>query len=530
MKLTGKNVIEFDVEASGGDTFYAFNPQNGEQLPTAFCEGAAADVDKAAQLAKHDFDAFRKMDHQKRALFLDTIADEIMALGEALITRTMRETGLPRQRLIGERGRTVNQLKMFAEVVREGSFVDARIDTAQPERQPLPKPDVRTMQIAIGPAAVFGASNFPLAFSVAGGDTASALAAGCPVIVKGHPAHPGASEMVGRAIQKAARKSNMPAGVFSLIQGSGMAVGQALVRHPAIKAVGFTGSFQGGKALFDLAAARPEPIPVFAEMGSANPLFILPDALKTRHAAIAEGLANSVTLGVGQFCTNPGLTLGFQGDAFEAFVDAAAQSIRQKPAATMLHKGIKTAYDAGIEKVLSIEDVKLAATGSGDAHGSRGLPRLLRASGKTFVANPGLEAEVFGPSSILIACETRDEMLKIAEGLTGHLTATIHGAEAELTEYRDLIAILERKTGRIVFNGFPTGVEVCHAMNHGGPFPATTDSRSTSVGTAAVKRFLRPVCYQDFPQSQLPDPLKNENPLNIWRLVNGEWTTAGISG
>ncbi len=528
MKLTGKNIIGFDVEASVGDTFYAFNPQNGEQLPTAFCEGTSADVDKAAQLAKNNFDAFRNLDIQKRALFLDTIADEIMALGDALITRTMQETGLPQPRLTGERGRTVNQLKLFAQVVREGSFAEARIDTGNPDRQPLPKPDVRTMQIAIGPVAVFGASNFPLAFSVAGGDTASALAAGCPVIVKGHPAHPGASEMVGRAIQKAAQKCGMPAGVFSLIQGSGIAVGQALVKHPAIKAVGFTGSYRGGKALFDLAAARAEPIPVYAEMGSANPVFILPDALKTRHAAIAEGLANSVTLGAGQFCTNPGLVLGFQGEKFATFVNAVAQSIRKKPAATMLHKGIKTAYDSDVEKVLAIEDVKLVATGSDADDGCRGLPRVLRANGKTFVANPRLEEEVFGPSSILVSCETREEMLKIAEGLNGHLTATIHGADAELAEYRDLISILERKVGRIVFNGFPTGVEVCHAMNHGGPFPATTDSRSTSVGTAAIKRFLRPVCYQDFPPSQLPDALKDENPQGIWRLVDGEWSNTGV--
>jgi 2,5-dioxopentanoate dehydrogenase len=525
MNLSGAHIIGFeDIKSS--NTFTVSNPATGAVLEGEFSNGGAEAVERAAQLAERDFDAFRNLPLNKRADFLETIAEEILALGDALLQRTMAETGLPQARLQGERSRTTGQLKLFAQVVREGSFVDARIDTAIADRRPLPKPDVRRMQIALGPAAVFGASNFPLAFSVAGGDTASALAAGCPVIVKGHPAHPGTSEQVGRAIQRAAQKCHMPEGVFSLIQGNSIEIGQALVKHPFIKAIAFTGSFRGGKALFDLAAARPEPIPVYAEMGSANPVFMLPSALEGE--SVASGLVDSLTLGVGQFCTNPGIVFGLQGEAFDKFSTAAADFLKQKPAGTMLHAGIKSAYEAGLDALSGITGVEVIAGDLKHAGACSGNPVLLKTSAQTFLINSRLEEEVFGPSSLLIACESKEQILEIAKSLTGHLTATIHGTKEELVEYRELITILERKVGRIIFNGFPTGVEVCHSMNHGGPFPATTDSRTTSVGTAAIKRFLRPVCYQNFPQEALPKSLKNENDAKIWRLVDGNKGRASV--
>lgn len=525
MNLSGTHIIGFE-EVKSSDTFTVSNPATGAVLDGEFSNGCAEEVESAAQLAERDFDVFRNMPLNKRADFLETIAEEILALGDALLQRTMAETGLPHARLQGERGRTTDQLKLFAQVVREGSFVDARIDTAILDRRPLPKPDVRQMQIGIGPAAVFGASNFPLAFSVAGGDTASALAAGCPVIVKGHPAHPGTSALIGRAIQNAAKKCNMPEGVFSLIQGNNIEVGQALVQHPVIKAVAFTGSFKGGKALFDLAAARPEPIPVYAEMGSANPVFLLPSVLENKN--VARGLIDSLTLGVGQFCTNPGIVFGLQGESFDKFSNAAADFLKQKPVGTMLHAGIKSAYEAGLEALAGLTGVEVIAGDLKNAGTCSGNPVLLKTNARTFLENARLQEEVFGPSSLLIACESKAQILEIAASLTGNLTATIHGTKEEVAEYRELITILERKVGRIIFNGFPTGVEVCHSMNHGGPFPATTDSRTTSVGTAAIKRFLRPVCYQNFPQKALPNALKNKNDAKIWRLVDGNLGRASV--
>jgi alpha-ketoglutaric semialdehyde dehydrogenase len=525
MNLSGTHIIGFEEEKSS-DTFTVANPETGAVLDGEFSNGGGEAVESAAKLAERDFDAFRNMPLNKRADFLETIAEEILALGDALLQRTMAETGLPLARLQGERSRTTDQLKLFAQVVREGSFVDARIDTAILDRQPLPKPDVRQMQIALGPAAVFGASNFPLAFSVAGGDTASALAAGCPVVVKGHPAHPGTSELVGRAIQRAAKKCHMPEGVFSLIQGNSIEVGQALVKHPFIKAVAFTGSFKGGKALFDLAAARVEPIPVYAEMGSTNPVFILPSALENE--SVASGLVDSLTLGVGQFCTNPGIVFGLQGESFDQFSNVATNFLKQKPVGTMLHAGIKSAYEAGLDALTRVTGVDVIAGNLKNAGACSGNPVLLKTNARTFLENARLQEEVFGPSSLLIACESKAQILEIASSLTGHLSATIHGTKEELVEYRELITILERKVGRIIFNGFPTGVEVCHSMNHGGPFPATTDSRTTSVGTAAIKRFLRPVCYQNFPQEALPKTLKNENGAKIWRLVDGHLVQASV--
>ncbi|MCO6476178.1 MAG: aldehyde dehydrogenase (NADP(+)), partial [Phaeodactylibacter sp.] len=409
-----------------------------------------------------------------------------------------------------------------------GWWADVRIDTAQPDREPVPKPDVRQMHLPLGPVGIFGASNFPLAFSVAGGDTASALAAGCPVVVKGHPLHPGTSELVGRAILAAAQKTGMPDGVFSLVQGASNEVGMALVRHPGITAIGFTGSFRGGKAIFDAANRRPAPIPVFAEMGSSNPVFILPGALKERKEKIAQGLAGSLTLGVGQFCTNPGLVVTSGQEDTQDFLQILGGQVKAIALGAMLAAGIRNNYLAGIEQLSSFKGVGLVASGSRTEGENSVPPMVFSTSAATFLGDKTLAEEVFGPSTLNVSAGSKAELLKVAESLDGHLTATIHGTEEELAEYAGLISILERKVGRIIFNGFPTGVEVCPAMMHGGPFPATTAPQTTSVGTAAIRRFARPVCYQDFPQAALPMPLRDDNPLKIWRLVDGEWTKAPL--
>jgi len=529
MVLTGEHIIGETTSSKGQPGFQAINPATGSALPTTFFEASEAEVDEATKAAHAAFLLYKQTDRETRAQFLNQIADEIMALDNTLIERAMQETGLPEGRLVGERGRTVNQLRLFASVVREGSWMGARIDTAQPDRQPAPKPDVRCMNVAMGPVAVFGASNFPLAFSVAGGDTASALAAGCPVIVKAHPAHPGTSELVGKAIQQAIQKSNMPRGTFSLLQGKEIAVGQALVKHPLVKAVGFTGSLRGGRALYDLAAARPEPIPVYAEMGSTNPVFILPQALQELRSDIAKGLVQSTTLGVGQFCTNPGLVFGIDNSDWNDFMKMTQDLMAQEKSGTMLHAGIKNNYQQGISTLSGIEEVEILSEGhtQEDAF-CQGTPMLLKSSGYKFLADQHLEEEVFGPSTLLITCENRSQLLNTAQKLSGHLTATIHATPEELEDYSDLIEELTQKAGRVIFNGFPTGVEVCHAMVHGGPYPATTDSRTTSVGTMAIFRFLRPVSYQNLPDKMLPDALKNANPLGIWRLTNGSWSNGSL--
>ncbi len=525
MNLTGSQLIGNTTKHSTVGSFTAYDPATGKPLMTSFYEATAEEVEEACILADQAFNTFRHTSRESRARFLDAIADEIIALGDDLIQLTMQETGLPEGRLKGERGRTVNQLRLFAEVVREGSWIGARIDTAIPDREPLPRADIRMMNVSLGPVAVFGASNFPLAFSVAGGDTASALAAGCPVVVKGHPAHPGTSELVGQAILKAVDKCGMPEGTFSLVQGQGIAVGQTLVQHPKIKAVAFTGSFRGGRALYDLAASRPEPITVYAEMGSTNPVFILPGALKARKETIAQGLVQSTTLGVGQFCTNPGLVFGIQDEEWNTFLDIAGSIVKEQEAGVMLHKGIQENYEKGLHGLGTINGVFILGQGKSIfQEASQGIPTLLTASAAAFLADQRMEEEVFGPSTLLISCDEKNEILKIAQSLQGHLTATIHATEEELPDYAELIDILAQKAGRLVYNGFPTGVEVCHAMVHGGPYPATTDSRSTSVGTSAIFRFLRPVCYQNIPHSLIPEPLKDHNPWNIMRMVNGMYT------
>ena len=441
-----------------------------------------------------------------------------------MIQQAESETSLPFPRLQGECGRTMNQLKLFAEVIREGSWVDARIDTAQPDRKPIPRSDLRHMLVPIGPVAIFGASNFPLAFSVAGGDTASALAAGCPVIVKGHPAHPGTSEMVAKAILSAAQKTGMPNGVFSMVQGQSHEVGSWLVKHPLIQAVGFTGSFKGGKALFDIANRRETPIPVFAEMGSTNPVFVLPEALKTRGEAIAGGLAGSITLGVGQFCTNPGLTFMEEGQDQSAFAMVLADKIDELEMGPMLTAGIKGAYLQGTEALEEDPATERLAFGKSTEEANAVSPQVFAVGYEDFKQRPEWSHEVFGPSSLLVKGKGKQDLIQAAAQLDGHLTATIHGTDSDLAEYGDLVRMLERKVGRVVINGYPTGVEVCHAMVHGGPYPATTAPQSTSVGTNACKRFTRPLCFQDYPASLLPQALKNENELGVMRLVNGELT------
>lgn len=518
MELTGLNFIGNSRSGEGNTTFQGLNPENNENLDPKYVEATEKEIDKAIKKAEKAFHVYRDKSGAERAEFLEAIADQIMDLGEELIERGSSETGLGKQRLTGERGRTVNQLRLFAEVIREGSWVDARIDRSDDA------PDVKSMKMALGPVAVFGASNFPLAFSVAGGDTASSLAAGCTIVVKAHPAHPGTCELVANAITQAVKETGMPDGTFSMVQGISYDVGTALVKHPLIKAVGFTGSFNGGKALYDAAVRRPEPIPVYAEMGSTNPVFILSGAIKENREELAEGLANSVNLGAGQFCTNPGLVVYRESDEANEFQEKVSGFFKKLGAGTMLTSGMQSAYKKGLENLLQQEGVELVASGPENGSPNTGVPHLLKVNSKNFLDNDLLEKEVFGPSTLVISGEDDKDLVEVANKLEGHLTATIFGTEKDLEENSDLISALQRKVGRLIFNGFPTGVQVNHAMIHGGPFPATTDSRTTSVGTTAIDRFVRPVCFQNFPDSQLPDELKDQNPLNTWRLENGNLT------
>lgn len=528
MELLGTQYIGKASSASGKETFHGINPRTGEPLDTKFHEATEDEISQAIELAEQAFKAYSKIPADKRAGFLEAIAEEIDALGHPLMQQAESETSLPFPRLKGECGRTMNQLKLFARVVREGSWVDARIDTALPDREPIPRPDIRHMMMPLGPVAVFGASNFPLAFSVAGGDTASALAAGCPVVVKGHPAHPGTSEMVARAILTAAEKTGMPDGVFSMVQGQSHLVGACLVKHPLIQAVGFTGSFKGGKALFDVANRREVPIPVFAEMGSTNPVFILPGALKSNGASIAGRLAGSITLGIGQFCTNPGLSFVQEGSDQMSFGGVLAEKINEISMGPMLTGGIKAAYEEGTAELIEDPAVEKLAEGSNNQEKFSVNPRVFAVDFATFRQRPEWSHEIFGPSSLMVKTRSKEDLLEAATSLEGHLTATVHGTEEDLQEYQELIRILERKVGRVVINGYPTGVEVCHAMVHGGPYPATTAPQSTSVGTNAIKRFVRPVCFQDYPQDLLPIELKDENERGVMRMVNGEFTREAV--
>jgi NADP-dependent aldehyde dehydrogenase len=524
--LTGATFVGARESKTGSSPFRGEDPSKGTALDPVFVESTAEEVAAACRAAAAAFEPYAALPPGRRAAFLRAIASQLLALGDALLDRASAETALPRPRLEGERARTANQARLFADLVEEGSWVDARIDRAQPDRKPAPKPDLRRMLAPLGPVAVFGASNFPLAFSVAGGDTVSALAAGCPVVVKAHPAHPGTSELAARAVLAAAAETGMPDGVFSMVLGPSPAVGQALVAHLAIQAVGFTGSFRGGKALMDAAARRSQPIPVFAEMGSANPVFVLPGALAERGEAIADALAASVTLGGGQFCTNPGLTLVAPSGAADAFVARLGAKLAGSPAGTMVHAGIKAAYDAEVGAIAGLPGVTLAARSS--AHGpnaaTEAQPALLVADAGALGAQARLGEELYGPVTLAVRCRTREELLEAARRLHGHLTATVHATDADLAANRDLVAILARKAGRLLLNGVPTGVEVAHAMHHGGPWPASSDPRATYVGAAAILRFARPVCWQDFPDAALPEELRDANPRGIWRLVEGRLT------
>ena len=526
MKLHGRNLIAGEPSAQGHETFPS---PAARETPRVFHEATDWEIERAAALAAEAFEDFRARPWQQRAALLDRVAAEIEALGEPLIERANAETSLGVPRLTGERGRTCNQLRMFARMVEEGSWVHARIDRAMPDRKPLPRPDLRRMLTPVGPVASFSASNFPLAISVAGNDLSSAFAAACPVIVKGHPGHPGTSEMVAGAVVRAVAACGFPPGIFSLIQGASHRVGMTLVRSPYVKAVAFTGSLRGGRAVFDAANARPEPIPVFAEMGSINPVFVLPGALEQRGRQIAEGLKNSVTLGVGQFCTNPGLVIGLEGDATKRFTESVGELIGAATPGTMLNDAIRRGYVEGIKSVTGVPGVKVAARSNVENPGDGAVPTLFTTDAETFLNNHVLREEVFGPSSLIVTGRSREELIRIARSLDGQLTATIHGTPEDLEQHRDLIAILEQKVGRLIFNGFPTGIEPCNAVHHGGPYPATTDARTTSIGTPAVERFVRPVCYQDFPQAALPPELRDENPRKIWRLVDGQMTREPVA-
>jgi 2,5-dioxopentanoate dehydrogenase len=516
--MHGKNFIGFSISAQGNDTFVSNDRFTNTEGTVHFHDATESEIDATANLAFTAFSLYSIHNGMNRAGFLDAIVEEINALGDLLINTASRETGLPVARISGERQRTVFQIGLFAALIREGSWVNAIIDSPQPERLPAPKPDIRQMQFPLGPVAVFGASNFPLAFSVAGGDTISALASGCTVIFKAHPAHPETCELVASAIIAAAQKTRMPDGVFSMLHGKKTSVGQRLIRHPKIKAVGFTGSFFGGKAIFDEAVKRPEPIPVFAEMSSINPVLFLPEILDQKADSLAVQFADSIVLGAGQFCTNPGICLLLKGASTERFIAKLKDVISGKPELPMLSDAIAANYTSGISRLRKVGGL-MALT---DFDGNGCKPHIIRTDVDTVLKEPVVLHEYFGPSSVCIVAENVDELKECIRHLPGQLTATIHGTENEVTSYVELIDLLRGKAGRVLFNGFPTGVEVGYAMVHGGPFPATTDSRSTSVGTQAIYRFTRPVCFQNCPEALLPEELRSENPLRISRIVDGK--------
>lgn len=526
--ITGKNYIGNELSAKGNITFNTFDPKLNIPTEWNFHEATDGEIDTAAEKAQSAFKVYKNTSGEQRADFLIAIAEEIEALGDALIQSYMQESGLPEGRAKGERGRTMGQLRAFANLLEEGSWIDATIDTAQPEREPLPKTDIRKMQVPIGPIAVFGSSNFPLAFSTAGGDTASALAAGCPVIVKSHPMHAGTGELVASAIVRAIERTGMPDGVFSNLNSSGIEVGQKLVMHPNVKGVGFTGSIRGGTALYQLANERKEPIPVFAEMGSINPVVALPGALMEKGEDWAKSYAGSITLGAGQFCTNPGLLLGVKGKELEEFGSILGKEIEKIEPGCMLHPNIHKGYEKGKEELSSQSKTEVVASFNTEVPPNYGKQRILKIDGSDFMANPKLHQEVFGPFSVLVQCENTDELEKVIDQLEGQLTGTVLGNEEELENYGPVVEALKNRVGRLIFNGVPTGVEVCPSMQHGGPFPASTDSRFTSVGTSAIQRWVRPVSYQNWPQNHLPDALKDNNPLGIMRLVDGKYTTSKI--
>ncbi|MCW5515504.1 aldehyde dehydrogenase (NADP(+)) [Muriicola sp. Z0-33] len=522
--IHGKNYIGHSTSAQGSKTYQTFNPLLNRENETLFHEASEEEINNAVSLSKAAFNTYKELSGSRKASFLEAIADEIMELGDELIQTYCSESGLPEGRAMGERGRTIGQLRSFAHLIKEESWVDASIDTAQPDRAPIPKADIRKMLVPLGPVVVFGASNFPLAYSTAGGDTASALAAGCPVIVKSHPMHAGTGELVASAIISAAKKTGMPDGVFSNLNSSGIEVGQSLVKHPDVKGVGFTGSIRGGRALYDLAASREEPIPVFAEMGSINPVIILPSAMNKDGAEWAATYAGSITLGSGQFCTNPGLLLGLDGDEMEHFVAQLSEEIIKKEPSCMLHPNIIGAYEKNKAMATAQAGTDVAASYSEEVPPNFARQTVLTVNGKTFLENNSLHHEVFGPFSLVVKAKDMTELVEIISGLEGQLTGTIIAEEEELSNNPTLVGALQNRVGRLIYNGVPTGVEVCPSMHHGGPYPSSTDSRFTAVGIHAIKRWVRPVSYQNWPNNLLPNALKDENPLKISRLVNQEQT------
>ena len=530
MKLTGKNLIAGIWKSGAGGIFTATSALDGTTLPGDFHEASPTDAMAAVTGASEAFATFRRTSPKQRSGFLNCIADEILALGNALIERCQCETALPVDRLLGERARTVAQLRLFAEVALDGSWVDARLDLADPARTPQPKPDLRRSLVPIGPIVVFGASNFPLAFSVAGGDTASALATGNPVVVKAHEAHPGTSELVGTAISRAVEACGLPPGVFSMLHGPGRTLGPILVQHSSTRAVALTGSLGAGRALIAAAMARPDPIPVFAEMGSVNPVFVLSDAIKQSGRQIAEKLCASVAMGVGQFCTKPGLFFATTGEGFREFQESLRSAFAATMPARMLHGGICGAFHQGVQRVKAVPGVTTLSVSArnADASQTHGTPCVMSVDLDTFLTQPALAEEIFGPYALLVKVRDVADMERAADALAGQLTGSFFATDRDIAAIQPLLEHVAARVGRIIFNAVPTGVEVCHAMQHGGPWPATSDSRFTSVGSAALLRFVRPLCLQNAPASLLPPELRDENPHGIWRMVNGHPTREPI--
>ena len=526
--IHGKNFIGSELSAEGSGSFQTFSPLNLTELPELFVEATKMETELAVAKATDAYKTYKKKSGKEKAAFLRAIADEIELLGPELIGRACAESGLPEGRITGERGRTVGQLRLFASVLEDGSWVEASIDPAMPERKPMARPDIRKMLQSVGPVVVFTASNFPLAFSTAGGDTASALAAGNPVIVKVHPYHAGTNELVAGAIIRAAQKNDMPDGVFSSLNAFDFSVGQWLVLHPEVKSVAFTGSFVGGKSLYELAQKREEPIPVFAEMGSVNPVLLLPEKVKENTAKLVATIAGSINLGAGQFCTNPGVLIALKSEETEVFKTELANQISQLLPEKMLHQNISKNFERKAKYIFENKEVAKLAESEKLSAELQGRPVVARVSGSDFIANPNLAEEIFGPFSLLIECDGTEELIETLKTFRGQLTASVMGTSGDITTFRTQIELLQEVVGRLIFNGMPTGVEVGYSMQHGGPFPASTDGRFTSVGVDAIKRFVRPVAFQDAPDSYLPDELKDTNPLNIWRRVDGQLTKESI--
>jgi len=523
--ITGKNYIGKKLSSKGNITFKTYNPITNSEINTVFTEASDQEIEDAVKLAKKAFKSFKNISGKKKSDFLNAIADEILVLDDGLLKIFKQESGLDIDRAISERQRMIWQLHMFADLVKEGSWVEATIDNSISDRKPIPKPDLRKMLFPLGPVIVFGASNFPLAYSTAGGDTAAALAAGCPVIVKSHPMHAGTGEMVSSAIIKAAEKTGMPDGVFSNLNSSGIKVGQELVKHPDVKAVGFTGSVAGGRALFNLANQRKEPIPVFAEMGSVNPVILMPNAANLKGEKWAKTYAGSITLGSGQFCTNPGLIIGIKDNALEDFIQNLAEEIVKVEPSCMLHPNIIGNFERNKAKISSQKGVRIKANYTNNVPENYGRQVIITVEGETFLKNSTLHQEVFGPFSMVVQCKDKSQLLKVINNLEGQLTGTILAEKEELDNNKDILEALQNRVGRIIYNGVPTGVEVCPSMQHGGPYPASTDSRFTAVGIHSIKRWVRPISFQNWPNDLLPDELKDENPLRISRLVNSKWGT-----